>query len=239
MNQEIIKKRLATLDTLIVALRNIRMDDALLSSVNGNVSDAALLLSLLGEEKIERGELPVVEKPTEANLVEYLDKHIALLVEVTIELKNDAKDLIYHEEIISAIATMHAVVSLIKAKAFFVEFRYGMDKQLKEIAESQAFITGAKNAVILINEDMNHKYLQFALKSVWKDIWQKKVYVHNELKPVVSEYMVSDNLYFDSLHCDECIAKFDLKETLFITIGFKKEDTLPVALPKEAYIVMV
>lgn len=226
-----------TLDSLIAKLKVLEKTQATTVAIQC-VLDAGVILNSTQEET-HKSVFPTVAPLTKENVVEFLDTLVQDFKTFRQDLREEAEELFKKYFYADAMIIMQVNIILIKAQAFIAAYTREIKDQFSAMNEYEALLKDAKNVVIIVNEEIKGKQLEGTLKSLWKEIWEKQVYLHNEHQKLVSEYMKADNIHYESLHCEDCIKKFDIKDTIFYTVGFKATDKLPVDISEEAFIVQI
>lgn len=197
-----------------------------------HITEAAMVLESMLPEK----HVPLTEQldaPTQENLLTFIEDLDQRIKNLSKELTKFPVDV----DINDAVMFGSAGVSLVKAGYMFRAFYNEIKAEYDAFNEYNETLKKAKNVIIFINEEIKAPLLKHYMTSLWKEIWEKEVYVHNEYQAIVSDYMKAENLHYESLHCEDCIKKFSPEDTLIYTMGFKAEDKLPVAIDEKFFVV--
>lgn len=238
MTLETTSAHLDDLDIIVTKLRLLGQNQYLQGAFM-HLSEGGQILNSLYEE-IRDKDKPVIQPPTEDTLVEFTEELLKDINNLSSNIRKDTDNEKFSNtsNVPSTVIYLMAWSKIKQAEMFVKVFFENAKAEKKELDEYTTKLKSAKKIVVIINEDMNHKLAEQMIKSIWPSIYEKEeVYFHNEWKPRISEYMKAPNVVFDSLHCDECLSKFDLNETIFYIVGFKQGQKLPVDLPKDAYYV--
>lgn len=234
MTPEVTSQHLDDID-IIIAKYRLLGENNYIQTAFGHTIDAAQYLSAIYGEKRDT-ERPVIQPPTQETVVDFADGVLADIDALTKNLIKDS-DITDVKDTQSAVVYVMAWSRLKQAEMFVKVFFEDAKAEKKEFEEYNTRLKEATDIIFLVNEDVKlQSYVEPAIKSIWPSIYEKdNIYFHNEIEEYISKFMKAPNVKYDSLHCDECLKKFDISKTIFILIGFKRDDKLPVDLPQDAY----
>lgn len=221
------------IDLLVSKVKHLENNTATSEAKKG-LLDAGMILNSF-EEKPHISTQEEHPPLTAETVVPFLEMIMSDIDVLKLSIRNAAKD----KEPFDAMIVASALVKILRTEAFISAYTKEIKNQLAAMKEYEETFKTAKNCVIIVNDEIKGKRLEGTLKSLWKEIWEKEVFIDNEYQKLVSEYMKADNFKYIDLLCEDCIKKFDIKETLFYTIGFTANDKIPVAIPEDAFIVQI
>ncbi len=238
MTPELTSQHLDDIDIILVKFRLLEQNNYLQGAFSHTL-EAAQNLSSLYEEKRDKDK-PVIQKPDQDSVVEFAEGLLKDINSLSANIRKDTEST-GAPQISNSIIYLMAWSKLKQAEMFVKAFFEEVSAEKKEFEEYETKLKNSKDIVFIVSEDAKLKsYVEPAIKAVWPTIYEKEsVYFHNEIEEYISKFMKAPNVKYDSLHCDECLNKFDLQTTIFFLVGFKQGDKLPVDLPKDAYYVGV
>lgn len=241
MTPETTSRHLDDIDIVLAKYRVLPQNSYLQGAFTHLLEGAQILTAMYGEKRDKDN--PVIQPPQPNEHVEFVENLLKDIDNLSANIRKDAEiiDPASYDKVPNSVIYLMAWTKIEQSKLYVKVFYEEAKAEKKEFDEYETRLKAAKNVVILISEDVKLKsYVEPAVKSIWPSIYEKEgVYFHNEIEEYISKFMKAPNVRYDSLHCDECLKKFDLQTTIFYLIGFKQGEKLPVDLPEEAYYVGV
>lgn len=236
MQKEKIQAILDKLD-LSIAQTTMLEKNELTQNVLNHLSGAGFILESIMEEPRKPEHIPT-DSPTSENILEYMENIHSGLSSLAKEIKDLASE--NESEVVFCCTLMMAYVKLIPAIAIIKYYKDDISEAKNAEKEYYEKLAKTENVIFIINEDMNHKQAKHAIKVIWQDVFEKKkVIFHEDWKPMLSEFMNSNNISYDSVQCEDCLKKYPKENSMFVFIGYRRGIEEKYGLDNEHFTISV